>query len=369
MAQTVRIALDLMGGDLGPEMVVPGASIARERRPDIRYVLYGRESEVAPLLDRYPSVRDFSTFHHTDVAVKMDDKPSQALRAGRWKSSMWLAIEAVKKGEADVAVSAGNTGALMAMATFCLRPMAGVDRPAIAAIWPNARGESIVLDVGATIGADAKHLTDLAVMGAAMARIVFDVDKPLVGLLNVGVEEIKGLEPIRQAGRMLRDAGLDDLEYVGFVEGDDVGLGSVDVVVTEGFSGNIALKTAEGTAKQIASYLRNAMNRTLMARIGYLFARHAFGALRDKMDPRKVNGGVFLGLNGVVIKSHGGTDGLGFASAVELAYDMARYNLLDVIQASLNSPGLVAARTAPEMAAASTAKLSSVKPPAEDKTA
>jgi glycerol-3-phosphate acyltransferase PlsX len=181
-------------------------------------------------------------------------------------------------------------------------------------------------------------------MGAAMARIVFDIERPLVGLLNVGVEEIKGLEPIRQAGRLLRESNLPDLDYAGFVEGDDVGLGSVDVVVTEGFSGNIALKTAEGTAKQIASYLRSAMNRTLMARIGYLFARHAFAALRDKMDPRKVNGGVFLGLNGVVIKSHGGTDALGFASAIELAYDMARYNLVEAIQAGLASPELAVAR-------------------------
>jgi phosphate acyltransferase len=364
MPQTIRIALDLMGGDLGPKMVIPGAALARDRRPDIRYVLYGRESEVRPLLDRYPSVKGFSTFHHTDVAVKMDDKPSQALRAGRWKSSMWLAIEAVKKKEADVAVSAGNTGALMAMATFCLRPMSGVERPALAVIWPNARGESIVLDVGANIGADAKHLADLAVMGAAMARIVFDVDKPLVGLLNVGVEEIKGLEPIRQAGRMLREANLADLDYVGFVEGDDVGLGSVDVVVTEGFTGNVALKTAEGTARQVASYLRSAMSRSLRARIGYLFARHAFAALRDKMDPRKVNGSVLLGVNGVVIKSHGGADEQGFASAVELAYDMARYNLVDVIQASLNSPELVAARAASEAAVRRPSKL-----PAEDKTA
>ncbi len=266
--------------------------------------------------------------------------------------------------EADVAVSAGNTGALMAMATFCLRPMAGVDRPALAVIWPNARGESIVLDVGANIGADAKHLTDLAVMGAAMARVVFDVDKPLVGLLNVGVEEIKGLEPIRKAGRMLREANLADLDYVGFVEGDDVGLGSVDVVVTEGFTGNVALKTAEGTARQVASYMRNAMSRTLMARIGYVFARHAIGALRDKMDPRKVNGSVFLGLNGVVIKSHGRTNELGFASAIELAYDIARYNLVDVIQASLSSPELLAARAASEVVTPR-----SVKTPAEDKTA
>ena len=348
MPQTVRIALDLMGSDEGPEMLVAGASRVRQQRPDIRYVLYGRESEVAPLLERYPGVRDFSTFHHTDVAVKMDDKPSQALRAGRWKSSMWRAIEAVKKKEADVAVSAGNTGALMAMATFCLRPMAGIERPALAVIWPNARGASIVLDVGSMPGADARRLSDLCVMGAAMARIVFDVDKPLVGLLNVGVSEIKGLEPLREAGAMLRHANLRDLDYVGFIEGDDIGMGSVDVVVTDGFTGNVALKTAEGTAKQAFSYLRSSMNRTLLRRIGFLFARRAFEELRAKADPRKFNGGVFLGLNGVVVKSHGKTDEVSFASAIEVADDMARYNLFDLVQASLNATELVSARKALE---------------------
>ena len=346
MSQTIRISLDLMGSDGGPELLVSGASAARSERPDIRYVLYGRESEVAPLLDRYPSVRDFSTFHHTDVAVLMDAKPSQALRAGRWKSSMWRAIEAVKTKEADVAVSAGNTGALMAMATFCLRPMPGIARPALAVTWPNARGAGIVLDVGANPGADAKHLVDLAMMGAAMARIVFDVDKPLVGLLNIGVDEIKGLEPHREAGRLLREANLADLDYVGFVEGDDIGMGSVDVVVTDGFTGNIALKTAEGTAKQALSYLRAAMSRTLLRRIGYLFARQAFQELRAKTDPRKFNGGVFLGLNGLVVKSHGKTDEVSFASAIKVAYDVARYNLLDSIAASLGSAGAVMARQA-----------------------
>ena len=258
----------------------------------------------------------------------MDDKPSQALRYGRWKSSMWLALDAVKKHEADAAVSAGNTGALMAMAKFNLKTLPGIDRPAIAALWPTLRGESIVLDLGASIGADAQHLVDLAVMGSAMARVVFGLDRPSVGLLNIGVEEVKGLEPVREAGRLLRQAARPDLDYVGFVEGDDIGKGTVDVVVTEGFAGNIALKTAEGTAKQLGEYLRNAMGRTLSAKIGYLFARNAFAAVKDKMDPRKSNGGVFLGLNGIVIKSHGDTDAIGFANATDLGFDMVRHQLM-----------------------------------------
>ena len=258
----------------------------------------------------------------------MDDKPSQALRQGRWKSSMWKAVEAVKLGEADFCVSAGNTGALMAMSKFCLRTMASIERPAIAAIWPTLRGESVVLDVGATIGADAHQLIDFAILGAAMARALFDIERPTVGLLNVGVEEIKGQEEVKEAGRVLREVGLTSMDYRGFVEGDDIGKGTVDVVVTEGFAGNIALKTAEGTARQLAEYLRAAMSRTLMARIGYVFAQGAFARLREKMDVRKSNGGVFLGLNGIVVKSHGGTDDEGFAAAIELGYDMVRNRLL-----------------------------------------
>jgi len=240
---------------------------------------------------------------------------------------MWLALEAVKARRAHVAVSAGNTGALMAMSRFCLRMLPDIDRPAIAAIWPTLRGESIVLDVGATIGADAKQLVDFAVMGSAMARILFDIERPTVGLLNVGVEEIKGVEQVKEAARLLKEQAFPGMDFRGFVEGDDIGKGSVDVVVTEGFSGNIALKTAEGTARQIGEYLRSALGRTFLSKIGYLLAKHAFDTLKDKMDPRKVNGGVFLGLDGVVIKSHGGTDAEGFASAVELGYDMARYDL------------------------------------------
>jgi glycerol-3-phosphate acyltransferase PlsX len=331
MAQKVRIALDAMGGDIGPAVVVPGADVSLARHPDTEFILFGDEAVVRPLVDERPRLKAASRLVHTDVVVRMDAKPSQALRQGRWKSSMWLAIDAVKKGEADVAVSAGNTGALMAMAKFNLRTMAGIERPAIAALWPTLKGDSVVLDVGASIGADADHLVDLAVMGSAMARVLFDLERPTVGLLNIGVEEVKGQEAVREAGRILREAQLRFLDYVGFVEGDDIGKGNVDVVVSEGLSGNIAIKTAEGTARQIGEYLRAAMSRTLRARIGYLLARPAFETLRDKMDPRKANGGVFLGLNGIVIKSHGGTDAEGFAAAVDVGYDMVRYELLNKI--------------------------------------
>ncbi len=339
----VRISLDVMGGDFGPQVVIPGAAKALERHPDIRFVLFGVESECASLLDRHPKLKAASVFHHSEIAIAMDEKPSQALRRGRGKSSMWNAIDAVGKDEADVVVSAGNTGALMAMSVFCLRTMSGIQRPAIAAIWPTLKGESIVLDVGATIGANAQQLMDFALMGGAMARALFEVERPTLGLLNVGVEEIKGQEEVKEAGRLLREAGLDSIDYFGFVEGDDIGRGTVDVVVTEGFSGNIALKAAEGTARQIAEYLRAAMSRTLLAKIGYILAKGAFDRLREKMDPRKVNGGVFLGLNGVVIKSHGGTDAEGFAAAIDVGYDMVRNGLKAKIANDLQKYRAVAA--------------------------
>jgi glycerol-3-phosphate acyltransferase PlsX len=335
MTEPVRIAIDAMGGDHGPEMILPGALRALDRHQDIRFLFFGDEKRLRPILESSPRLAAVSSLHHTDVAVRMEDKPSQALRAGRRVSSMWLAIEAVKKGEADVAFSAGNTGALMAMSKLCLHMMAHIDRPAIAAIWPTIRGQSIVLDVGATIGANAQHLFDLAVMGSAMARIVLDLPRPKVGLLNVGVEEIKGIEEVKAASRLLREAPLASLEYFGFVEGDDIGRGTVDVVVTEGFAGNIALKTAEGTAKQISQYLREAMSASWLSKLGYLLARPAFARLRGKMDPRNVNGGVFLGLDGVVIKSHGGSDAIGTARALEIGYAMVRYKLLEKIRETL----------------------------------
>jgi glycerol-3-phosphate acyltransferase PlsX len=339
MSDKVRIALDAMGGDHGPAVVVAGADLALTRHPGTEFLLFGNSAQIAPLVDARPSLKAASKLIHTDIAVRMEDKPSQALRYGRWKSSMWLAIDAVKKGDADVAVSGGNTGALMAMSRFNLKMLPGIDRPAIAALWPTLRGESVVLDLGASIGADADHLVNLAVMGAAMARILFGLDRPSVGLLNIGVEEAKGLEPVREASAVLREQKLPGLDYHGFVEGNDIGKGTVDVVVTEGFAGNIALKTAEGTARQMAEYLKAAMTRTLSARIGYFFARSAFRELRERMDTRKSNGGVFLGLNGIVIKSHGSTDAEGFAAAIGLGHGMIRDELLAKITAALGRLG------------------------------
>jgi len=334
MTDTLTIALDAMGGDAGADMVVPGAALSAERHPEMRFQLFGDQARIAPLLDKYPKLKDRASIRHSDVFVAMDAKPSQALRQGRGKSSMWQAIDAVKHGDASCAVSAGNTGALMAMARFVLKTLPGIERPAIAAIWPTLRSESIVLDVGATIGADAKQLVEFAIMGEAMARCLFGLEKPTVGLLNIGVEEIKGVEQVKEAALLLRSLNL-PLEYAGFVEGDDIGKGTVDVVVTEGFTGNIALKTAEGTAKQLAAYLKLSLTRTLLSKIGALLAFDAFRALRDRMDPRKHNGGVFLGLNGVVVKSHGGTDALGFATAIDVAIEMVRNDLVNKIKTDM----------------------------------
>ena len=320
-----------MGGDTGPEVVIPGAALCAERHPEVRFLLVGDRSRVAPLLERHPRLKQRAEILHTDVFVTMDAKPSQALRQGRGKSSMWLAIDAVRTGEADAAVSAGNTGALMAMARFVLKTLPGISRPAIAAMWPTMRSESVVLDVGATIGADAAQLVEFAVMGEAMARCLLGLEKPTVGLLNVGVEEIKGQEQVKEAGRILRDSKL-PIEYMGFVEGDDIGKGTVDVVVTEGFTGNIALKAAEGTAKQLSTYLRQCLQRTLLSKVGAFLAQGAFRALKDRMDPRKHNGGVFVGLNGVVVKSHGGTDALGFATAIDMTLEIVRNDLVNKIK-------------------------------------
>lgn len=330
----MRIAVDGMGGDFGPEIVVPGLALALERLPALSVLLYGDETKLRPLLDAHPALDKVTTLHHTDIAITMDEKPSAALRRGRHGASMWLAIQAVKNSEADVVVSAGNTGALMVMSKIALKSMPGVARPAMAAIWPTTRGQSIVLDVGANVGATAAHLVAFAIMGEAMARSVFGLPRPTVGLLNVGVEEVKGLEEVREAGRIIRASDL-PIEYGGFVEGNDISRGTVDVVVTEGFTGNIALKTAEGTARQFATFLKQAMSSTLMSKLGYFFARGAFSALREKLDPNNNNGAVLLGLNGIVVKSHGAANKYGFASAVSLATHMASTGLIKGIQADL----------------------------------
>ncbi|NNF79574.1 MAG: phosphate acyltransferase PlsX [Rhizobiales bacterium] len=330
MSGQTTVAVDAMGGDHGPDVTLSGVSLVLAHRADVNFLLVGDEAVLQPLVDADSKLRASCQILHADVQVSMDAKPSQALRSGRRHSGMWKAIEALKSGEADVTVSAGNTGALMAMSKVLLKMMPGIERPAIAAIWPTLRDRSVILDVGATIGADADQLVDFAVMGEAMSRSLFGIDRPTVGLLNVGVEEIKGNGQVKEAGAVLRNSVL-PIEYAGFIEGDDIGQGKVDVVVTEGFSGNIALKTAEGTAKQIGSYLRTSMNRNIFCKLGYLLAKSGFDALRKKMDPRTMNGGVFLGLNGIVVKSHGGTDAVGFAHALDLGIDMAQAGMISRI--------------------------------------
>jgi phosphate acyltransferase len=334
MPQAVTLALDAMGGDNGPDIVVPGAAMANVRHPECRFMFFGDEARITPLLAKHPKLKAVSSVHHADIAITMDEKPSQALRRGRHKAGMWKTIEAVRDGQAQAAVSAGNTGALMAMSRFVLKTIPGIDRPAIAAMWPTEKNESIVLDVGATVGADARQLIEFAVMGEAMATCAFNLERPTVGLLNIGTEEIKGNEAIKEAARLIRELEL-PIAYHGFVEGDDIGKGTVDVVVTEGFTGNIALKAAEGTAKQIANFLRAALSSSIMSKIGAAIAYGAFKALKDRMDPRKHNGGLLLGLNGVVVKSHGGTDALGFATAIDVAIDMVRDRLIERIAADV----------------------------------
>jgi glycerol-3-phosphate acyltransferase PlsX len=316
-------------------VVVPGAALAQKRHPNARFLLFGDEQRIVSQLEHYPELADRSQIVHSDVAVEMRDKPSQAVRRGR-ASSMWRAIEAVQKGEADFVVSAGNTGALMAMAKLILKTMPGIERPAIAGQWPTMKGLCLVLDLGANIGATARQLADFALMGAAMARAILHVERPSVGLLNIGVEEIKGVEEVRQAHAWLKQTNL-AIDYRGFIEGDQISQGVADVVVVEGFAGNIALKTAEGTAKQMAAWMREAFTSSIPAQAGAFLAQRGLLSLKERMDTRRFNGGPFLGLNGIAIKSHGGTDATGFARAIEVGYEMAESDILQRLSADLEA--------------------------------
>jgi phosphate acyltransferase len=346
VSERLTIALDAMGGDHAPQMVIDGASLAHKRFPHVHYLLFGDEARLTPLLARAPALKAMSEIRHTPDFVANEDKPSVALRSGR-RSSMRLAIDAVDNHDAAGVVSAGNTGALMAMAKVVLRTLPGIDRPAIASYFPTLRGESVMLDLGANVQCDADNLVQFAVMGEVFARTVFGVAQPSIGLLNVGAEEQKGHEEVRAAAAMLRNTDL-PIRFHGFVEGDDITGGTVDVVVTDGFSGNIALKTAEGTAKLYSEFLRGAFRSSFIARIGYLFARHALNKVRKRTDPRRYNGALFLGLNGIVVKSHGGTDALGFANAIGVAIDMAGNDFNSKIRAELEH--LQAVATKPQAA-------------------
>ena len=334
MAHKITIAVDAMGGDHAPDMVIDGIAQARTLFPDTKFLIYGNESCVKPLLEKYVELRAASELIHTEDVVSSDMKPSQALRRGR-QSSMGLSIQAVKDGAADVAISAGNTGALMALAKFMLRTMPGIDRPALIAPLPTLRGESVMLDLGANVECDSNNLVQFAIMGAAYVRTVLGLSRPTVALLNVGTEDLKGKDSIKAAADVLKESGHLPLDFVGFVEGNDIATGEVDVIVTDGFTGNVALKTAEGTARLVTSLLGRAFKSSLFTKLGYLLSRHGLRSLKDHLDPNNHNGGVFLGLNGLVMKSHGSANAHGFASAVTSAIDMAQNDLIRLIMEDL----------------------------------
>lgn len=332
-----------MGGDAAPELAIEGAAIARERHPDVEFLFFGRESDVASLLEKRPALLRTSRIVHCEDVVRAEDRPSHALRRAR-QSSMAQAIEAVGAGRANVAVSAGNTGALMALAKFILRTLPSIDRPALASLIPTHRGESVMLDLGANVDCNANNLVEFAIMGAAFARTVLGLSRPQVGLLNIGEEELKGNEVIKDAAELLRASNA-HLDFRGYVEGDKIGAGAVDVVVTDGFTGNVALKAMEGTARLIGGLVREAFRSSLWSRLGYGLARRGLEALRAHLDPNNHNGAVMLGLGGLVVKSHGGASPQGFATAIGVAVDMARHDLIRLIREDLNGDQQAGERT------------------------
>jgi glycerol-3-phosphate acyltransferase PlsX len=337
MTEPMIISVDAMGGDLGASAVVEGIGHALKRWPErkARYLVHGDESELAPLLAAHPEVAAIVEVRHTDTCVQMTDKPSEAVRRARG-SSMWNAIQSVKTGEAQAIVSSGNTGALMAISKVILRMKKGVHRPAISANWPTPKGHTVVLDVGANVQCGATQLVEFAIMGEAYHRAVFGGTRPKVGLLNVGQEELKGNDVVREADGLVRNSGL-DMDYIGFIEGNDISAGHIDVVVTDGFTGNIALKTAEGTARLVAGWVKEALTSSVIAKLAAgLLSLGALDRLRRRMDPRYINGGVLLGLKGIVVKSHGGADGEGFSSALGLALAMANSDFMSEIRRTLD---------------------------------
>lgn len=346
----IWIALDAMGGDAGPEVVIAGAELARERYPALRFILFGQEAPVRAALEKAPRLSQEGIFEPVEGVVLGSDKPSQALRRAK-STSMGLAVEAVKSGRAAACVSAGNTGAFMAMAKLALRTLPGIDRPALTALMPTMKRDSVVLDLGANAESTGENLVQFAIMGAAFARVVLALERPKVALLNIGEEDMKGTGQLREAAALLRTHAADlPMQFMGFIEGHGIAEGKTDVVVTDGFSGNIALKTAEGTARLVSGLLRRAYASSLMTRIGYLLSRSALNALKDQLDPNNHNGAVFLGLNGIAVKSHGAANIKGFANAVCVAHELVREDILARIKADMEN--FRAAKPAADAAAA-----------------
>ena len=332
MSDVFSLAVDAMGGDHAPDMVVDGLEIAAERHPAARFLLVGDEARLTPLVARRKRAAASVTLRHAPESIAGDLKPTAALRIRG--SSLRVAIEAVASGEALGVVSAGNTGAMLTLAKIMLKTLPGIDRPAMAAIGPSARGDVVMLDLGANVACDARNLVEFAVMGDAFARAVLGLPKPTIGLLNVGSEELKGDDRVRLAADVLRESPIAP-QFHGFVEGHDIAAGTTDVVVTDGFTGNVALKTGEGALKLVGDLLRQVFSGSLGGRIGYLLARPGLDRLRTWLDPRHYNGAVMLGLNGVVVKSHGGADAESFAHAVDVAMDMVVHGFNDRIREGL----------------------------------
>jgi glycerol-3-phosphate acyltransferase PlsX len=318
----MRIALDAMGGDFAPKSVINGAHISLLHHPGVKFLIFGDVNKIEPLLKKHPALEKVSEVIHTENAVSAHEKPSVALRQGK-DSSMQLAINSVKEGKADAVVSGGNTGALMAMSKLTLRTLPGIDRPAICSLFPTKRGQSVMLDLGANSECAADNLFQFGIMGEAFARAVLGIKEPTIGLLNIGSEAGKGVDSVRQASEMLQTTHL-PIKFHGFVEGHDIAAGTVDVIVTDGFTGNIALKTAEGVGKLCVEYLKMGLTSSFSAKIGALLAKPALMSIKKKMDPRAHNGAMFLGLNGIVVKSHGGMDHVGYAHAIDVAADLIK---------------------------------------------
>lgn len=331
----IVISVDAMGGDMGPAAVVAGCQTSAQKNPDIEFILHGPLTELEPLVARRRGLADRVTLRDAAGVVTMDDKPSQVVRNSQG-TSMWSAIEAVRAGDASVAVSCGNTGALMALSMIRLRKLPGVNRPAIAVLYPstNPQGFNVLLDVGADVRADADDLLRFALMGMSYARNGLDLPRPRVGLLNVGTEEHKGRSELKQAYELIRDQQeIAGFEFSGFVEGGDISGDTCDVIVTDGFTGNVAIKTGEGTANMIGDSLREAFRFSPLSRLASLLAYPSLRRLKKRIDPRRVNGGVFLGLNGTVVKSHGSADGTGVSAAIKLAAQLADSKFTDKLAA------------------------------------
>ncbi len=322
MPDSHTIALDAMGGDFGPAAVVPAAALALKQQPGMKFIFVGDERRIKPLIQKERALAKASEIIHTDKVISSDEKPSAALRNGR-QSSMRLAIDAVREGRAQGIVSAGNTGALMATAKLVLRCLPGIERPAIASVMPGMNGDTVMLDLGANVVCDEHMLVQFAVLGAVYARAVKGIENPTVGLLNVGTEDMKGNDQVRAAAAILSKVDFPG-KFVGFVEGNDIPRGSVDVVVTDGFTGNVALKVAEGVGALASRFLKDALTSSLMALAGAALAQGALKRLKDRFDARGYNGGMFLGLDGICVKSHGSMDSYGFSRAILVASNLIK---------------------------------------------